>query len=69
VRDTDLYRRILGIEPPWTIVDVEVDAGSREVRVKLANLEAELPCPTCARPCGRYDSRQRRWRHLDTCQY
>jgi transposase len=69
MRDTELYRRILGIEPPWTIVDVELDAGSREVRVKLANLEAELPCPTCARPCGRYDSRHRRWRHLDTCQY
>ena len=29
----------------------------------------ELRCPECGRPSPRYDTRRRRWRHLDTCQY
>ena len=33
-----------------------------------AAADAELVCPTCGRVCGRYDRRERRWRHLDTCQ-
>ena len=28
-----------------------------------------LRCPACGQPARRYDSRQRRWRHLDTCEY
>ena len=28
-----------------------------------------LNCPECGQPAWRYDTRQRRWRHLDTCQY
>ena len=27
------------------------------------------PCPTCGRASPGYDTRERRWRHLDTCQY
>jgi len=69
MRDTDLYQRILGIQPPWAITDVELDTASKEVRVVVENLDAELACPTCGHPCSRYDSRPRRWRHLDTCQF
>jgi transposase len=28
-----------------------------------------LRCPTCGREAPGYDARERRWRHLDTCQY
>lgn len=69
MRDTDLYQRILGIQPPWTITDVELDTPSKEVRVLVENRDPELPCPTCGHLCSRYDSRSRRWRHLDTCQF
>ncbi len=30
---------------------------------------AQPCCPTCSKPAPDYDSRRRRWRHLDTCQY
>ncbi len=30
---------------------------------------AGLCCPTCGKVSPGYDSRPRRWRHLDTCQY
>lgn len=69
MRDRELYQKILGIEAPWEVVDVELDAVRREVRVLLKNAESRPSCPLCGQPCSRYDTRPRRWRHLDTCQY
>lgn len=69
MRDRELYQKILGIEAPWEVVDVELDLPGREVRVHLKNKEARPPCPICGQPSSRYDMRPRRWRHLDTCQY
>ena len=69
MRDRDLYRQILGIEPPWSVEDVQLSTENREVIVQLANAERELPCPECGKPCRRHDARGRRWRHLDTCQF
>ncbi len=69
MRDRELYQKILGIESPWEVVDVELDMAAGEVRVHVANGEARLACPRCTQRCSRYDTRRRRWRHLDTCQY
>lgn len=69
MRDRDLYATILGIVPPWAVVDVELDLPGDEVRVKVAfAADAPAPCPQCGKGCSRYDHRERRWRHLDTCQ-
>jgi len=68
MRDRELYQKILGIERPWEVVDVELEVG-REVRVHLKNTEPKPPCPVCGTASRRYDMRPRRWRHLDTCQY
>jgi transposase len=69
MRDTDLYQRILGVEAPWAVVEVELDSAGKQVRVVLGNRETELACPTCGELRPRYDGRYRRWRHLDTCQF
>jgi transposase len=69
MRDRELYARILGLSAPWAVKDVELDLAAGEVRVVVdVPADASLPCPTCGRVCGRYDHRERRWRHLDTCQ-
>jgi transposase len=68
MRDRDLYARILNLQAPWTVADVELDLQGEEVRVRLEAGSADLRCPQCERVAGRYDSRERRWRHLDTCQ-
>jgi transposase len=68
MRDRDLYARILNLQAPWTVADVELDLKGEEVRVRLEAGTADLRCPQCDRVAGRYDSRERRWRHLDTCQ-
>jgi len=69
MHDRELYQKILGIEAPWKVEDVELDLAGREVRVHLTHSAPKPPCPVCGVPCMRYDARSRRWRHLDTCQY
>jgi transposase len=69
MHDKELYSKILGIESPWKVTDIELDQRDREVRVHLASEEDRPPCPECGKSCPGYDSRRRRWRHLDTCQY
>ena len=69
MRDHELYARILGIQPPWRVRDVELHLEAGEVHVFIAAERGAYRCPSCGKECPRYDSRQRRWRHLDTCQY
>lgn len=69
MRDTDLYARILNLQAPWAVEDVELDRSGGEVRVHVARDEAApLVCPECGQPVPGYDTRHRQWRHLDTCQ-
>ena len=70
MNDRELYRRILGIESPWSVVDVVLDQSGEEVRVLVAYTSSRsLSCPKCDAPCSGYDHRPREWRHLDTCQF
>ena len=69
MRDRELYARILGIEAPWRVEGVELNLEEGEVVVQVEHAGGGLRCPECGRGGSRYDTRQRRWRHLDTCQY
>ena len=70
MNDKDLYQQILGIPKPWSVTDVslKLDGGKIEVRVSAPS-SADMNCPVCQKVCPRHDKRERRWRHLDTCQY
>jgi len=70
MRDKDLYAQILGITYPWIVREVELRLQVDEVIVHLDLApEYALTCPLCGKTAARYDTRKRRWRHLDTCQY
>ena len=71
MEDRELYRRILGIEKPWYVSSVDLQLAPREVHVYLAHEDlGSWPCPECGTGCKLYDHQpERRWRHLDTCQY
>ena len=70
MQDRDLYARILGLVDPWEVRDVKLDVAGGEVRVTVAAKSgASLACPECGKACPGYDTRQRSWRHLDTCQF
>jgi transposase len=71
MQDRELYRQILGIKAPWFVERVELKLDQGEVHIHLDHQELEAwPCPECGADC-RLDDHQpeRRWRHLDTCQY
>ena len=70
MRDKDLYAQILGIKSPWQVTSVELVLSAGEVTIHVEQeARAKQCCPTCGEVSSGYDSRQRRWRHLDTCQY
>ena len=58
MRDKELYARIVGIEAPWRVEDVELNLQQGEVVVRVAHDGGPLRCPECGRPANRYDTRQ-----------
>lgn len=75
MRDIDLYQMLLGLAPPWRVTAVTVDAPTPdrklgEITVKVEHPAGELlHCPECEAVMAGYDSRPRRWRHLNTMQW
>jgi transposase len=51
------------------VSDVDLQGTRGAVTIHVSRDEASpTHCPHCAKVCPGYDSRERRWRHLDTCQ-
>ena len=72
MKDSELYAQLLGLEQPWVVNRVELDAVGLEVLVDVC-LERgvrQLSCPDCGTSSPLYDlSKERRWRHLDSCGF
>ena len=70
MQDRDLYTTVLGLTAPWSITDVELKPASQEIQVHIeARASGRMPCPQCGADSSIHDRRERRWRHLDTCEY
>ena len=71
MQDRELYRQILGVESPWKVERVELRRADGEVHVFLEHDEqVRWCCPECSVEYALHDHQsERRWRHLDTCQY
>ncbi|MGH9701492.1 MAG: ISL3 family transposase [Candidatus Acidiferrales bacterium] len=71
MRDTELYRALLGLESPWTVARVDLDVKEQRVDVYAEHGKRKTwPCPECEAPCGLHDhDEERAWRHLDSCQF
>lgn len=71
MQDRDLYAQILGVREPWRVESVDLKLAEGEVHVHLTHDPGlEWLCPECGKTCPLYDHQpERRWRHLDTCQY
>jgi transposase len=71
MQDTELYRRMLGLEAPWTVEKVELDMNQQRVDVHAKHEESvQWPCPDCGAVLSIYDhSEERTWRHLDSMQF
>jgi len=71
MQDRQVFEQILGITSPWFVSQVELALKQGEVRVALQHRpDAVWHCPECGQACPLHDHQEeRRWRHLDTCQY
>jgi len=70
MRDREMYAKLLGVEAPWKVKDVDLRLDEGEVEVVLEHAgSSKLACPVCAAKCRGYDMRRRQWRHLDTMQF
>jgi transposase len=75
MRDTELYQTLLGLTPPWGVTAVNITQASADRPLGEIALtvhwraDSPLICPACGSPAPRYDSRPRRWRHLNTMQW
>ncbi len=71
MRDTELYRHLLGLEAPWTVTRVDLDvAGGRADVWEGHPPRTRWTCPACARALPTHDhGKERSWRHLDSCQF
>lgn len=71
MRDTELYRHLLGLVSPWEVERVELSTTDGRVDVWVAHPKrTRFACPDCERELGVYDhSEERSWRHLDSCAF
>jgi transposase len=70
MHDVELYRHLLGLEPPWAVARVELDLKDQRVDVWAEHAETKWPCPECGKEFAAYDhAPERSWRHLDSCQF
>jgi transposase len=71
MQDKELYRYLLGLEPPWTVERVDLNVSDQRVDVWTSHEEGlRWPCPECGAMLPLYDhTLERVWRHLDSCQF
>ena len=71
MRDTDLFRMALGIEPPWAVTKSAFDGAAKRLDIYLDfGRGSRFACPQCgAAGCPAYDSEERTWRHLNFFQH
>jgi transposase len=71
MRDTELYRHLLGLVAPWEVSRVELSVEEGRVDVWAEHRKrTRFACPDCDRELPVYDhSEERAWRHLDSCQF
>jgi transposase len=69
MKDFQLYQQILGLTEPWHVENVTMNLKAQEIEVRIACHETVWGCPQCQHRMHVHDYEERRWRHLDSCQF
>jgi transposase len=69
MQDIQLYQQILGLVAPWQVERVTLKPQEREIEVRVGFADTLWGCPQCQGRMQIHDYEERRWRHLDSCQY
>lgn len=68
MKDTELYHRLLGLQPPWEVKGVRLELEKQEIEVEVVCADQVWGCPVCRKRAHIHSHERRRWRHLDSCQ-
>ena len=70
VKDTDFYQQILGLSYPWNVTGVALDMDAKRVVVRVeVKRDTIWGHPETKVAATLHKWTERRWRHLDTCQF
>ncbi|MGA3179075.1 MAG: transposase, partial [Verrucomicrobiota bacterium] len=69
MKDFQLYQQILGLVEPWVVESVTLKPKEQEVEVRVGFADTLWGCPQCQKRMEIHDYEERRWRHLDSCQF
>jgi len=69
MKDFQLYQQILGLIAPWQVESVTLKLKEREIEVRVTCAQTHWGCSQCQRRMEIHDYEERRWRHLDRCQF
>ncbi len=69
MKDIELYQKLLDIVTPWQVQALTLKKETQEIEVRVVCTERVWACPTCGQRMHVHAYEERRWRHLDSCQY
>ena len=69
MKDFQLYQQILGLVEPWVVEGVTLKPKEQEIEVRVGFADTIWGCPQCQKRMQIHDYEERRWRHLDSCQF
>ena len=69
MKDFQLYQQILGLVEPWRVESVTLKTQEQEIEVRVGFADTLWGCPQCGKRMQIHDHEERRWRHLDSCQF
>ena len=70
MKDTDFYQQILGVVAPWKVVEVRLEMDAKRVTVRVEpEAKTKWGDPETGKAAHLHKWTERKWRHLDTCQF
>ena len=69
MQDFQLYQQILGLGEPWRVESVTLKPKERGIELRVGYAQTLWACPQCQQRMQIHDYEERRWRHLDSCQF
>lgn len=70
MKDTELYQQILGITAPWKVAEVLLEMEFKRVTVRVeVQAGTKWGDPETGAAAHLHKWTERKWRHLDTCQF
>lgn len=61
--------RAFALPAPWVVEGSQLNDQEGLVEIRVRHEDRRAPCPECGKECGKHDSVERRWRHLDMWHY